>query len=150
MRIDLPVPLSVPTPPPTLLNTFPFALIFHGKTNAPTTHLNPTPNPSPKDRNSHPFATTTPGTNYPLVSARILSGIFLDDSSERFFATESRRTKPATQVGNRPSTVSRVLFRTRELTESCAKLREFCGVLSIQEKSATNPCCQKPTLTLCA
>ena len=54
---------------PTSPTPFPFSLISTGK---PTTHLNPTPNPSPRDtsRNSHPFAKTTPGKNYPLVSAR--------------------------------------------------------------------------------
>ena len=31
MRIDLPVPLSVPTPHPTLPTPFPFSLIFHRK-----------------------------------------------------------------------------------------------------------------------
>ena len=38
----------------------------------PTTHLNPTQNPCPTDttRSSHPFAKTTPGKNYPLVSAQ--------------------------------------------------------------------------------
>ena len=41
----------------------------------PTTPLNPTPNPSPKDttKNSHPFAKTTPGKKYPVVSARVKS-----------------------------------------------------------------------------
>ena len=56
--------------PPTLPTPFPFSLIFHN--NHPPL-LTP-PNPSPRDtnRNSHPFAKTTPGKNYPLVCARFL------------------------------------------------------------------------------
>ena len=40
----------------------------------PTTHLNPTTYPSPRDtnRNWQTFARTTPGKDYPLVSALIL------------------------------------------------------------------------------
>ena len=48
VRIDLPVPLSVPTRPRTLPTPFPFSLIFHRKP-SPTTNLNPTPNPSSRD-----------------------------------------------------------------------------------------------------
>ena len=72
MRIDLPVPLPVPTTPPTLPTPIPlFSSFFTGKL-PPTTHLNPPPNPSPRNtsRNSHLFAKTTPGKNYPLASAR--------------------------------------------------------------------------------
>ena len=58
MHIDLPVPLPHPTPPtlPTL-----FRLAHFQRKLPPTTHLNPTPNPSPKDtnRNSYPFTKTT-------------------------------------------------------------------------------------------
>ena len=68
VRIDLPVPLPVPTPPPP--PPFPFPSFATGKPPS-ATPLNPTPNPSPRDTNgnSHPFAKTTPGKNYPLVSA---------------------------------------------------------------------------------
>ena len=53
VRIDL---------PPTLPTPSPFASFATGKP-PPTTHLNPTPKPSPRDtsKNSHPFAKTTPG-----------------------------------------------------------------------------------------
>ena len=60
---------SLPHPPASpSLSRFP--LFSTGKPR-PTTHLNPTPNRSPRDnsKNSHPFAKTTPGKNYPLVSA---------------------------------------------------------------------------------
>ena len=62
-------PPPPPTPPPSPLPHFP--LFSTGKP-PPTTALNPTPNPSPRDtnRNSHPFAKTTAGKNYPLVAAR--------------------------------------------------------------------------------
>ena len=60
------LPHTPPSPPPS-----PFSLLSTGKP-PPTTHLNPTTDPSPKDtnRNSHPFAKTIPGKSYPLVSAR--------------------------------------------------------------------------------
>ena len=69
-----------PPHPPTLPTPFAFSLIFQRKT-TPATPLNPNLNPSPKDTNGncHPFAKTTPGKNYPLVSARNL------DISVQFF-----------------------------------------------------------------
>ena len=69
----MPVPLPVPTPPPTLTPPPPFPLFFTGKP-APHHPPNLTPNPFPRDtnRNLHPFAKTTPGKNYPLVSARLV------------------------------------------------------------------------------
>ena len=61
------------SPPPTLPTPFPFSLIFHRET-TPTAHLTRPQNPFPKDtdRNSRPFAKTTPGKDYPLVCVRIL------------------------------------------------------------------------------
>ena len=61
-------PHPPPSPPPS-----PFPLLSRGK--PPPTPPNPTPNPSPRDtnRNSHPFAKTTPGKNYPLVSAQTIA-----------------------------------------------------------------------------
>ena len=64
VRIDLPFPLSVPTPPPTLPTPFPFSLISTGKP-PPTTHLNPTPNPFPET----PLGTRTPLRKLPPVRA---------------------------------------------------------------------------------
>ena len=56
VRIDLLVPLTLPTPPPSLPTPFPFSLIFKRKT-TPHHPLEPDPKPLPRDtsRNSHPF-----------------------------------------------------------------------------------------------
>ena len=64
MRIDLPAPLPAPppSPPPSCFPSFPTS-----KPPAPRTYLDPKPLPQ---GHSQPFAKTTPGKSYPLVSAR--------------------------------------------------------------------------------
>ena len=71
VRIDLPVPLPVPTPPPHPPHP-PFPSF--------STHPNPSPNPSPRDtnRNSHPFAKTTPSKTTPwFLPEHLLLVVFL-------------------------------------------------------------------------
>ena len=79
------------------LSRFCFALVLKRFlfffTQPPTTHLNPTPYPSPRDtsRNLHPFAKTIPGKNYPLVSVRSKSCfLFGQEVSFRILAHQNR------------------------------------------------------------
>ena len=75
VRIDLPVPCRSPAPTPHPLPLFSFIFPLENHPHHPP-ERDPKPCPRHTNRNSHLFATTTPGTNYPLVSARRFANQF--------------------------------------------------------------------------
>ena len=71
VRIDFAGSFACPHPTPHTPHPLPLFPHFHRKTQHPHHPPEPDPKPLPQDtnRNSYPFAKTTQGKNYPLVSA---------------------------------------------------------------------------------
>ena len=108
VRLDLPVPLPAPTPspqPPHPLPLFPHS--------PPITHLNPTPNASPRDanRNSHPFVKATPGKSLPLSFCPKLRSFYLCFVFSAYGGgTVHKKTKPNFRTAGAVSRKTKLIF----------------------------------------